>query len=209
MRGVDGVISHVYDQAISARSASKNSATKTASSADNEKVNSPQKTTVYIDARGTGLQPALFPAILDPQHARLFDPAAAGKTYISENGAVEYVVSRSKEPITTLVAPGNSIIVSATHPAVLEWLVLAAAAEETAPVRKRKKRKAVKATEATGLLKSNIIVSKEDAEKIRRAQEQGELSETPRIIVVTDGTVGGTEGRLHRPRSFWASLSID
>ena len=153
------------------------------------------------------MQPALFPDILDPQHARLFDPVAAGKTYISENGAVEYVVAKSKEPISTVVDPGNSIIVSAIHPTIFEWLVIPAAAEETAPVRKRKKRKAVKATEATGLLRSNIIVSKEDAKKLRRAQEKGTLSESPRIIVITDGTIGGTEGRLLRPRSLWASQS--
>jgi hypothetical protein len=96
------------------------------------------------------------------------------------------------------------------QPAMLEWLMNSSFANEVPEVpkvRKRKKRKAIKATEAEGLLKSNIIVSKEDAEKLRQAQENGELDEKPRIVVITDGTVGGTEGRLDGSATLWAFLS--
>ena len=206
MRGVDGVISHIYDQAIETRPAmSQPAARPPANSTENQDKNS--QTVVYIDARGTGLQPALFPCIMDQQHARLFDPADAGKSYIAENGVVEYVVSKSKEPLSSLVDINNSIIISSIQPTILDWLITPTVAEETAPVRKRKKRKAIKATDAEGLLKSNIIVSKEDAERLRQSQEKGELDANPRIIVITDGTVGGTEGRLIEPYSLWAFLS--
>jgi hypothetical protein len=206
MRGVDGVISHIYDQAIETRPAKSPPTAKPPDNNTNKQGKNSQ-TVVYIDARGTGLQPALFPCIMDQQHARLFDPADAGKSYIAENGVVEYVVSKNKEPLSSLVDLNNSIIVSSIRPTILDWLITPAEAEEAAPVRKRKKRKAIKATEAEGLLKSNIIVSKEDAEKLRRSQENGELTDNPRIIVVTDGTVGGTEGRLNTPYSLWAYLS--
>jgi hypothetical protein len=206
MRGVDGVISNIYDKAIEARPAMSPASAKSPANSTNKQDKNSQ-TVVYIDARGTGLQPALFPCIMDQQHARLFDPAKAGKSYIAENGVVEYVVSNNKEPLSSLVDINNSIIISSIRPTILDWLITPAAAEEAAPVRKRKKRKAIKATDAEGLLKSNIIVSKEDAEKLRQSQEKGELDTNPRIIVITDGTVGGTEGRLIEPYSIWAFLS--
>lgn len=186
MRGVDGVISNIYDQAIKTRPASQTAPAKVPAGTSGDTSNT--QTVVYIDARGTGLQPALFPVIFDTSGAPLLDPADAGKSSVSENGALEYVVAN----------PDQSF--------ALTWLIQASNAEETAPVRKRKKRKAMKATEAGGLLKSNIIVGKEDAERMRQAQANGELGANPRIIVITDGTVGGTEGGLKIPGNLLALL---
>lgn len=207
MRGVDGVISHIYDKAIETRPAMSPSPARSPASGSGKNKNNAEAV-VYIDARGTGLQPALFPCIMDTQHARLFDPADAGKSYIAENGVVEYVVSTNNEPLSSLVGNDKLIVIASLQPTMLEWFISSTFADEAPRVRKRKKRKAIKATEAEGLLKSNIIVSKEDAEKIRQAQENGELDEKARIIVITDGTVGGTEGRLNRPSTLWAFLSI-
>ena len=206
MRGVDGVISHIFDEAIEARPAMSPAAVRPPVKSA-VKNNTSAVSEVYIDARGTGLQPALFPCIMDPQHARLFDPADAGKSYVTENGVVEYVVSTSKEPLSSLVGHDKAIFIT-SRPTMLEWFISSGLADEAPKVRKRKKRKAIKATEAEGLLKSNIIVSKEDAEKIRQAQENGELDEKPRIVVITDGTVGGTEGRLNSSATLWAFLSL-
>lgn len=206
MRGADGVISHIYDEAIETRPAMSPAPVRPPVK-NSGKNNTSAATEVYIDARGTGLQPALFPCIMDPQHARLFDPADTGKSYVTENGVVEYVVSASNEPLSSLVDPDKAILIT-SHPTMLEWFINSGLADEPPKVRKRKKRKAVKATEAEGLLKSNIIVSKEDAEKIRQALENGELEEKPRIVVITDGTVGGTEGRLGSSATLWAFLSL-
>ena len=207
MRGVDGVISHLYDEAIETRPAMSPAPARTPSNKP-LKNNGTAATVVYIDARGTGLQPALFPCIMDTQHTRLFDPADAGKSYVTENGVVEYVISTSQEPLASLLGHDKKIVSASLQPSMLEWMINSAFADEAPKVRKRKKRKAVKATEAEGLLKSNIIVSQEDAEKIRQAQENGELEEKPRIVVITDGTVGGTEGRLNGSATLWAFLSL-
>ena len=213
MRGVDGVISHIYDEAIEARPAMPSAAAKpaTGKSSDDKSNREDQEstTTVYIDARGTGLQPALFPCIMDQHHARLLDPADAGKSYIAKNGVVEYIVADGRQSLSMLIHQKSSIVISALHStgSSLDWLVKPSAAEETATVRKRKKRKTLKATEAEGLLKSNIIVGTDDAERLRKAQENGEIEGRPRIIVITDGTIGGTEGRLTAPESLWALLS--
>ncbi len=191
MRGVDGIISNIYNQTIKARPVSQSAPAKVPAATSAEPSNT--QPVVYIDARGTGLQPALFPVIMDQSGTPLFDPADAGKSYVSENGALEYVVVEAGQPLSSFT---------------LAWLIRASYAEETAPVRKRKKRKAMKATEVSGLLKSNIIVGKEDAERMRQAQANGELGAHPRIIVITDGTVGGTEGRLKIPGNLWALNNI-
>ncbi len=190
MRGVDGVISNIYNEAIKARPVSQPTPTKVPAGTSGDTSNT--ETVVYIDARGTGLQPALFPLIMDQSGTPLFDPAGAGKSYASENGTLEYVVAK----------PGQSLSSFS-----MGWLIRTSYAEESSPVRKRKKRKPMKATEAEGLLKSNIIVGKEDAERMRQAQASGELSAHPRIIVITDGTVGGTEGKLATPDRSLVLLS--
>lgn len=188
MHGVDGVISHIYDRAIKTRPVMHPAPAKAPAGISGNIT----QTVVYIDARGTGLQPALFPVIMDQSGTPLLDPAEAGKSYISENRVLEYVVAE----------PGQSLFAFS-----MTWLISTSYAEEPAPVRKRKKRRALKATGAEGLLKSNIIVGKEDAERLRQAQASGELSARPRIIVITDGTVGGTEGKLMNPGTLLALLS--
>ena len=218
MRGVDGVISQIYDEAIEARPAMPSAAAKSTTNKPGHgksttgKSNSKDNrtaTTVYIDARGTGLQPALFPCIMDQQHNRLFDPADAGKSYIAEYGVVEYMVVGGNQPLSTQININGPIVISSLPDDAdsLDWLVNPSAADETVTVKKRKKRKALKATEAEGLLKSNIIVGTDDAERLRKAQESGELDIRPNIIVITDGTIGGTEGMLTAPESLWALLS--
>ncbi|GBE07134.1 hypothetical protein BMS3Abin11_00237 [bacterium BMS3Abin11] len=208
MHGVDGVISHIYDQAIEARPV-RHPAPAKAPAGTSDNSTSLTQTVVYIDARGTGLQPALFPVIMDQSGAPLLDPAEAGKSYISENRVLEYVVERSGQSLSALLTRDDAIIISAVkYPAFsMTWIISTSYAEEPAPVRKRKKRRVMKATEAEGLLKSNIIVGKEDAKRLRQAQANGELSARPRIIVITDGTVGGTEGKRINPGRLLALLS--
>ena len=154
MRGVDGVISYIYDQAIETRPAISPSPAKSPTSKPNKQdKNSP--TVVYIDARGTGLQPALFPSIMDQQHVGLFDHADAGKSYIAENGVVEYVIANDNKTLPSFVEQRNTIIVSARPASLfsLEWLIKSSVANDATPVRKRKKRKVIKASEAGGFLK--------------------------------------------------------
>ncbi len=189
MRGVGGVISNIYNQAIKARPVSQSAPAKVPAGTSGDSSNT--QTVVYIDARGTGLQPALFPVIMDQSGTPLFEPADAGKTYVSENGVLEYVVAKPDQSLSSFS---------------MTWLISTSYAEESVPVRKRKKRKVMKASEAGGLLKSNIIVGKEDAERMRQAHANGELSAHPRIIVITDGTVGGTEGKLTKPDTSLALL---
>lgn len=212
MRGVDGVIANVYERAMQQRPmmAPTKKATPTGNPGGKQNNAIPgQQSVVYIDARGTGLRPALFPCIMDENHNTLFDPADADKSFIANQGVAEYIVASGDEPLASLAAADNAIIVSASVLPVLaiESMIKPSNAEEPTPPRKRKKRKAMKATEAEGLLKSNIIVGEDDAERLRRAQQQGELESHPRIIVITDGTVGGTEGRLTIPSLLLALLS--
>ncbi len=218
MRGVNGVIANIYDKAIETRPAESQKQEPEAQPKPEgkSKTTTGSEKVVYIDARGTGLQPALFPRIMDQSHARLFTPLVRDKADIVENGFVEYVVADDEQTLFNLDVPSNSLVpvivpagsllISAMHPTILDWVISPAAGEDAAPIRKRKKRKALKASEAQGLLKSNIIVSKEDADKLRLSMKNGEISGSPRIIVITDGTVGGTEGKLDLPYSHWAFL---
>ena len=206
MRGIDGVLANVYDRAMQSRARGGASPTpdtrRSTTQAEEEQI-------VYIDARGTELQPALFPDIIDDTGTTLFNPVTMGKSHVVDNGMVEYMTAPADVPVVLELFPDNAIVLTAasTGEILLNGMVNISQASDEKPVRKKRtKRKVVKATKAEGLLKSNIIVGAEDAEKLRKAQENGELSDSPRIIVITDGTVGGTEGRLTEPGPFWAFL---
>jgi len=203
MRGVDGVIANIYDQVIHTKPATASAP------AASEKASGTHQSTVYIDARGTGLQPALFPAVMDQQHSILFDLADAGKSFISQNGAVQYVIAKCNEPISLSLDSDKAFFVtgSSHSDSVLGWLIRTSAADDPSPVRKRKKRETMKASSAEGLLKSNIIVGNADAERLRQAQAQGALEAHPHIIVITDGTIGGTEGKYVPADTLWGFLS--
>ena len=208
MRGVVGVLSNVYEKAMQSRT-NPETRTSPAPGPGSHTTQAGEEQAIYIDARGTGLQPALFPDILDPNGTKLFDPVTMGKSHVVNNGVVEYMTAQDDAPVVSELFPGDAIVLAAatTGELVLKTIVeISHAADEKPERKKRKKRKAVKATQAEGIMKSNIIVGSEDAEKLRKARESGELTDSPRIIVITDGTVGGTEGRLPYPPRFWALL---
>jgi hypothetical protein len=197
MRGVDGVIAQLYERVIDSRPATRQYS-----------IPANARQAIVIDARGTALQPALFPSILDSRHETVMDPAAGDKTSIVEHGAVEYVVI-TDQPLQQSLADlvesdcdDDGSLLAMLVIRALQWLP-AAAAEQPAE-RKRRKRGAMKATDAAGLLRANIIVGDKDAETLRQLQSQGDPTNLPRVIVVTDGTIGGTEGSVQPLQRLWA-----
>jgi predicted ATP-grasp superfamily ATP-dependent carboligase len=62
--------------------------------------------------------------------------------------------------------------------------------------RKRRKRSAIKATKSLGSLKANIIIGNDDAAKIAEANKKSGFLKTARVVIITEGAVGGIEGYL-------------
>ncbi len=179
MRGVDGVVANLYDRVITMPSTGQPGA-RTSHDAE--------EPILFVDARGTGARPALFPRIVDTEGELVYDASVAGREKAVEQGIVEYVVIDPSAHARLPVVPGARFIRAVGFQSDAYFH------RTGGKGKKRKKRKVVRASRAAGLRKANIIVGSKEAGKIK-AKGRGWLKKA-RVIVVTDSALGGTEGRL-------------
>lgn len=185
MTGVGGVIEQLIDRvSIPIKSVDAPEGTET-----------PNETAdIIIDARGTGLKPALFPRIVDEQGQIIHDTSSVSRDHVVRSGVVEYVTVDSKKPAGARhyfdLGPNR---VHSYGFSEYPLQVAAADGDQSGnrPRKRRKRRNVVSAKAAQGVLKADIIIGEDDAKHIRGGSGLG----STRIIVVTDGTVSGTEGR--------------
>jgi len=110
-------------------------------------------TGLIVDARGTGVVPAMAPKIYDPDGREVYGSAYVSREWAISQGVVGYLKDLEK-------AQGNDRVKG--NPAI------------------------VKATEATGANKADVVISKVDADSLRAiAQTQSFLSEG-RVLIVLD-----------------------
>jgi hypothetical protein len=140
-------------------------------------------TGMVIDARGLGLKPACFPSVLDDKGQVVYGPQTVDKAAAEKDGMVHYMTAPKGADLSSLFGDGTYVIrpVQTAPPA---------------PPRVGHKPLKIKGGDKAGALKANIIISSDDAKKIR---DDGALSvalKRSRVTVVTDPLIGGMEGRL-------------
>lgn len=182
LRGVDGVLSNLYDR-VAPKQFSFNNTHLLSKVAEEEN----RKIVLIIDARGIGAMPALFPQILDESNRLVFGASMMNKENAIENGVVSYVT------LNPNYATYNS---STSYYSASDNIVFVKAITKIKKKRKKRKRRAIKATKSFGRLKANIIVGNDDAAKIAAANKKSGFFKTARVIVITEGAIGGTEGYL-------------
>ena len=73
----------------------------------------------------------------------------------------------------------------------------AASQPTSKPIRRpRRRRRVVKAVKRAGVNKTRIVLTKRDAERLRKSAEGANLLRSGRVIVVVDSVAAGIEGRL-------------
>ena len=151
---------------------------------------------LVVDARDLPgeacVQPALFPQIRTQDGKTLYDLGSVHEAALVERGMASYVMlDRAHDE---LLASGPTFLARLRS----LFAVRGAWAQET---KKRKKRGSfviTSATQAEGLKKTNLIISEEDAKRVRQEDASSELLKECRVIVIVSGTVGGIEGLLRR-----------
>ncbi len=140
-------------------------------------------TGLVIDARGLGLKPACFPAVLDDKGETVYGPKTVDRAAAQKDGMVHYMSAPKGADLSSLFGEGAYIVrpVDTTPPA---------------PPREGRKPLKIKGGDKAGALKANIIISNEDAKKIRDDSALSVALKRSRVTVVTDPLVGGMEGRL-------------
>ncbi len=149
---------------------------------------------VVIDARGTGLRPAVFPKIVTPDGKTVYDASVPSEADVIENGVAAYATFAGDA--ASLPTIDGLVIVQAVAYGDPRLSQCAEGEGGQAPPRKRRRRRMpLKATAVAGKLKADVVVSKEEAAKLKSAAATDAMKNA-RVIIVTDTTVGGTEGRL-------------
>lgn len=140
-------------------------------------------TGLVIDARGLGVKPACFPAVLDDKGETVFGPKTVDRAAAQKDGMAHYMAAPKGADLSSLF--GESA-----------YIVRPVQTAPPAPPREGRRPLKIKGGDKAGLLKANIIISSEDAKKIRDDSALSLALKRSRVTVVTDPLIGGMEGRL-------------
>jgi hypothetical protein len=110
-------------------------------------------TGLIIDARGTGVQPAMAPKLYDPQEREVYGSAYVSREFATSQGMVGYSKSIEAAAQTDRVK-GNPAI--------------------------------VKATEAKGANKADLVLSQADADTLRGIAQRQTFLREARVMIVLD-----------------------
>jgi hypothetical protein len=140
-------------------------------------------TGMVIDARGLGLKPACFPSVVDDKGQAVYSPQTVDKEAAQKEGMIHYMAAPKGTDLSSLFGGGAYVI----RPVQ--------AAPAVVPREGRRPLK-IKGLDKAGALKANIIISSDDAKKIREDPSVSGALKRSRVTVVTDPLIGGMEGRL-------------
>ena len=197
-RGVSGVIANLHERVVKADATQPRAQTKAGDAP-----------ILLIDARGLGLRPALFPRVLSADGQLVYDASVAGKQKTIASGVIEYAVSPDTEQALHPAGKGRYVYARAIEFSHEKTNLLAEAGQAAGETRgQRAKRTPIRAAQAAGPLRANIIVGNEDAARLIKAAGDYGGFHASRVLVVTDGTVGGTEGKGPDGGYRWAVFEL-
>jgi hypothetical protein len=140
-------------------------------------------TGLVIDTRGLGLKPACFPAVLDDKGEAVFSPKTVDRAAAQKDGMVHYMAAPKSADLSSLFGDGA-------------YIVRPVQAAPPAPPREGRKPLKIKGADRAGALKANVIISSDDAKKIRDDSQLSVALKRSKVVIVTDPLIGGMEGQL-------------
>ncbi len=152
--------------------------------------------TVTVDGRDAGLKPALQMRIVDPQGNEVYGPKTVKPLRAREAMLARYVTA-PPEPQGTSGRPVSSYPSLAL--ALIAWPPLEMAQREPSPRPRGEEGLVVRAASARGTLRADVVVTEEEAARLREADRQSGLLREGRVRVVVRPDVGGVEGRKVSP----------
>lgn len=163
---------------------------------------------IVIDARGTGLRPCLFPAVVTDQGRTLYDATTLSAKHAKTRPPVRYVESEMTFQQIQAALRHHNIATPTTRLASSQPEAKKSGATDDKPKKetpkkqrkRRRRRRAVKAVRAEGMSKTKIVLTAGDADKLRRDKSSAQLLRNAEVVVVVDSAAAGIQGRLNEPR---------
>jgi len=151
-------------------------------------------TGVIIDARTLGLQPAIFPKILEEDGQIIYGQKTPSKEAVQSQGFVQY---KTIPPLQkTLMTWWYSDQIGVFR---IENSTPAASRAGRRPLR-------IKGLRKQGTLKTNVIISKEDAKKIRQNPSLLHALQKANLVIITDPLIAGIQGNNKKSFIYRASI---
>ena len=179
-----------------------------------EKSASSQYTGLVIDARGTGIQTAMFPSVVTNNGDEIYSVASVDSDAFIRRGVAGYALAEmdvneesvGENPLVIRVASLDERSVLTLHTA--NSLLIA---QDTREKKRRTKRQGhaplkLKGLGSGGKLRANLVISDSDAAIISASGEFSQLFKESRVVILTDPQIGGTEG--HELKEFRPMASI-
>lgn len=138
-------------------------------------------TGLIIDARGFGVKPACLPAVIDEQGNVVYGPGEVDRESAQRQGMAQYKVALIGAEISTLFGEEAFVI----RPV-----------QVAPPAQPREGRRPLKLKGGggAGALKANVMISNEDAKKIRNDPALAAALRQSKVVIVTDPLIGGIKG---------------
>lgn len=145
-----------------------------------------------IDARGLGVKPACFPIILDENGAVVYGPQQVDRAAVEKDGMAAYRALPAKADLSSVFGEDAFVIRPIQQ-------VASGPREGRRPLK-------LKGLGKAGSLQANIMISSEDAKRLRDDARVGRALKRGKVVIVTDPLIGGMEGRGPVDRGLVAAL---
>ncbi|MCK5436441.1 MAG: hypothetical protein KAI90_00430 [Desulfobulbaceae bacterium] len=150
---------------------------------------------LVLDARNlrqeNGVEPALFPKITTDQGETIYELDSVDENAVIQRGMARYVVS--SESLENLRSEKESLQHILAE--IREMLSVDSAFAGEGPKRKKRRRLIVKeVTQASGLTKTNLVISRNAAQELRAEDASSKILKQCRVIVIVNSPIGGIEG---------------
>ncbi|WP_447972890.1 LPP20 family lipoprotein [Nitrospira sp. Kam-Ns4a] len=139
-------------------------------------------TGLVIDARGLGVKPACLPAILDPEGNIVYGPQHVDRGFAQKEGMAQYRTAPPEANLSSLF--GDAV------------LVVRPVQGAPAPPREGRRPLKIKGSGQSGPLAANVMISSEDAKRIREDPRLAAALRKSRVVIVTDPLIGGIKGQV-------------
>jgi hypothetical protein len=155
---------------------------------------------ILVDGRGLGVEPGLFPSIVEADGTVLYDVDTLSAGLAGAVPVVRYV--ESDLPYESLSAAFHGALVPEVLPAAYALPPQEDPKEKPdedggeGSKRRQKRLRTVKAVQGVGEAKTTLVLTAEDARKLADSPDGARALRNGKVIVVVDAAAAGSEGRL-------------
>jgi len=158
---------------------------------------------ILFDARGTGMEPQLFPTICAQSGKVVYCVQHVNSVLCKRGGVARYAVTElSYQELTRVSSKGGGLDI---WPAVL-GIRVAGAAEQTRPAKKKARVRPRLVFKLRKSRKGTIVLGKKDAAQLAKDPASKKLMQKGRVVVIVDSRMGGIEGAKPRDTRFRLAL---